>query len=310
MLQTTIHKTVRCTGIGLHSGKQVEMTLRPASEDTGMLFSVRNGSGSSFISPKPNLVVETGLATTIGTGKDTVATVEHLLAAVRGMGIDNIHIEVDGDELPIMDGSAAPFVYLLKQAGVRQLNKPSKILSFKKPVNFEQDGKFIKARPYTGFRIDYTIDFAHPFIGRQRMVMEVTPGTFAKEVAKARTFGFLKEVDYLHANGLALGGSLDNAVVLDEYGILNAEGLRFKDEFVRHKLLDFVGDMAIMGQPIMGHFEVFASGHAMNNEFLRYIDANRDMYLEELVLEPAKTKVAEEMEEASMNGLGVIPSVA
>lgn len=310
MLQTTIHKTVRCTGIGLHSGKQVEMTLRPASEDTGMLISVRNGSGSSFISPKPNLVVETGLATTLGMGKDTVATVEHLLAAVRGMGIDNIHVEIEGKELPIMDGSAAPFVYLLKQAGVRTLSKPRKVLTFKKTVNFEQDGKFIKAHPYDGFRIDYTIDFAHPLIGRQRMMLEITPETFANELAKARTFGFLKEVDYLHANGLALGGSLDNAVVLDEYGILNSEGLRFKDEFVRHKLLDFVGDMAIMGQTILGHFEVFASGHAMNNEFLRYIDANRDMYLEEMVLEPATAESTEEAEEAMLDGLNVIPGMA
>ncbi|WP_147821257.1 UDP-3-O-acyl-N-acetylglucosamine deacetylase [Salidesulfovibrio onnuriiensis] len=308
MLQTTIHKTVRCTGVGLHSGKQVEMTLRPASEGTGVLFSVRNGSGSSFISPKPNLVVETGLATTLGVGQDTVATVEHLLAAIRGMGIDNIHIEIEGKELPIMDGSAAPFVYLLKQAGIRELNKPRKVLSFKKPVNFEQDGKYIKARPYNGLRIDYTIDFAHPLIGRQRMVLEVTPGTFAGEVAKARTFGFLKEVDYLHANGLALGGSLDNAVVLDDYGLLNSEGLRFKDEFVRHKLLDFVGDMAIMGQTLQGHFEVYASGHAMNNEFLRYIDANRDLYLEELVLEARKGN--EVREESPLEAMDAIPGVA
>lgn len=309
MLQTTIHKTVRCTGIGLHGGKQVEMTLRPASEDTGVLFSVRTGTGSSFITPKPNLVVETGLATTLGTGKDTVATVEHLLAALRGLGIDNIHIEIDGRELPIMDGSAAPFVYLLKQAGVRKLSKPRKVLSFKKSVNFEQDGKYIKARPHNGLYIDYTIDFAHPLIGRQRMQLEVSPGTFADEVAKARTFGFLKEVDYMHANGLALGGSLDNAVVLDEYGVINSEGLRFKDEFVRHKLLDFVGDMAIIGQPIQGHFEVFASGHAMNNEFLRYIDTNRDMYLEEIELTPVS--LGEKAHEEELQGeLTAVPGIA
>lgn len=306
MLQTTIHKTVRCTGIGLHSGKQVEITLRPASEDTGILFSVRTGSGTSFISPKPNLVVETGLATTLGSGKETVATVEHLLAAARGMGIDNIHIDVDGNELPIMDGSAAPFVYLLKQAGVRSLGKPRKVLNFKKKVNFEQDGKHVTARPYDGLRIDYTIDFAHPLIGRQNMVLEVTPDSFVSEVAKARTFGFLKEVDYLHANGLALGGSLDNAVVLDEYGILNSEGLRFQDEFVRHKLLDFIGDIAVMGETLNGAFEVYASGHAMNNEFLRHVDSNRDMYLEEVVM-PVQKPETVTVEDTAIDA---VPSMA
>lgn len=290
MLQTTIHKSVRCTGIGLHSGKQVELVLRPAAEDTGILFSVRNGTGSTFLTPAPSLVVETGLATVLGDGRESVATVEHLLAAVSGMGIDNIHIEVTGKELPIMDGSAAPFVYLLKQAGVRKLDKPRQVMSIKKAVQFEQDGKYIKATPYDGFRVDYTIEFAHPIIGTQRMQMEVTPETFATEIGKARTFGFLKEVDYLHANGLALGGSLDNAVVLDEYGVLNSEGLRFKDEFVRHKLLDFVGDMAVFGVPLQGHFEVFASGHAMNNAFLRHLDENRDFYLESKILPvPATT---------------------
>ena len=294
MLQTTIHKSVRCTGIGLHSGKQVELVLRPAAEDTGILFSLRNGSGSTFLTPAPSLVVDTGLATVLGDGRETVATVEHLLATVSGMGIDNIHIEVTGRELPIMDGSAASFVYLLKQAGVRKLSKPRQVLAIKKNVEFEQDGKFIKASPHNGFSIDYTIEFAHPLIGIQRMELEITPDNFVKEVAKARTFGFLKEVDYLHANGLALGGTLDNAVVLDEYGVLNAEGLRFKDEFVRHKMLDFIGDMAVLGAPVQGHFEVFASGHAMNNAFLRHLDEQRDLYLgpRVLPLPKAEEKVA------------------
>ena len=290
MLQTTIHKSVRCTGIGLHSGKQVELVLRPAAEDTGILFSLRNGSGSTFLTPAPSLVVDTGLATVLGDGREIVATVEHLLATVSGMGIDNIHIEVTGRELPIMDGSAASFVYLLKQAGVRKLSKPRQVLAIKKHVEFEQDGKFIKASPRNGFSIDYTIEFAHPLIGTQRMELEITPDNFVKEIAKARTFGFLKEVDYLHANGLALGGSLDNAVVLDEYGVLNAEGLRFKDEFVRHKMLDFIGDMAVLGAPVQGHFEVFASGHAMNNAFLRHLDEQRDLYLETKILPLPKTE--------------------
>lgn len=183
-----------------------------------------------------------------------------------------------------MDGSAASFVYLLKQAGVRKLNKGRKVMAIKKAVEFEQDGKYIKATPFNGLSIDYTIEFAHPLIGRQQMDIEINPETFANKIAKARTFGFLKEVDYLHANGLALGGSLDNAVVLDEYNILNSEGLRFKDEFVRHKVLDFVGDMATFGAPLHGHFEVFASGHALNNAFLKHLDENRDLYLEEVIL--------------------------
>ncbi len=292
MRQTTIHTSVSCTGIGLHSGKQVELALYPAAEDTGILFSLKSDSGSTFLTPAPSLVVGTGLATVLGNGRESVATVEHLLAAISGMGIDNIHIEVTGKELPIMDGSAASFVYLLKQAGVRKLGKARQVFAIKKEVIFEQDGKFIKARPHDGFRVDYTIEFAHPLIGRQRVEMDITPENFVSEIAKARTFGFLKEVDYLYAQGLALGGSLDNAVVLDEYGILNAEGLRFKDEFVRHKLLDFVGDMAVLGAPLQGAFEVFASGHAMNNAFLRHLDENKELYLEAKTL-PVR-EVAEE----------------
>ncbi len=259
------------------------MVLRPAAEDTGILFALRDGSGSTFLTPAPSLVVETSLATVLGDGRETVATVEHLLATINGMGIDNIHIEVSGKEVPIMDGSAASFVYLLKQAGVRRLSKPRKVMAIKKALDFEQDGKYIKARPYDGLRLDYTIEFAHPRIGRQHLSMEITPENFSQHLAKARTFGFLKEVDYLHANGLALGGSLDNAVVLDEYNILNAEGLRFEDEFVRHKMLDFVGDIATFGARLQGSFEVFASGHALNNAFLRHLDENRDLYLEERV---------------------------
>lgn len=299
MNQTTIRNTVRCTGIGLHGGKQVELVLRPAPEDTGILFALRSGSGTSFLSPKPRLVVETGLATTLGNGHDHIATVEHLLAAVRGLGIDNIRIEVQGRELPIMDGSAASFVYLLNQAGLRRQAKPRKVLAITKPIVFERDGKFIKATPYDGFRVDYTIQFAHPLIGRQNLDLEVTPDVFAGELAKARTFGFLREVEYLHANGLALGGTLDNAVVLDDYGVLNTDGLRYPDEFVRHKLLDFVGDMAVMGLPLQGRFEVFASGHALNNAFLRYLEVNAGEYLEERVLgleptvEPAASLVVE-----------------
>lgn len=280
MHQTTLKNTVRCTGIGLHSGKQVELVLRPAPEDTGILFALRSGSGTSFLSPKPRMVVDTGLATSLGNGHDSIATVEHLLAAVRGLGIDNVRIEVQGRELPIMDGSAASFVYLLNQAGLRRQNKARKVLAITKPLSFERDGKFIKATPHDGFLVDYTIQFAHPLIGRQNISFEVTPDTFAAEIAKARTFGFLRDVERLQRAGLALGGSLDNAVVLDEYGVVNPEGLRFKDEFVRHKVLDFVGDMAVAPLPILGRFEINCSGHALNNEFLRFLLDNADTCLD------------------------------
>lgn len=283
MLQRTIKNSVHCKGVGLHSGKQAEMYLHPAGEDTGILFSIRNGEGNCFLTPKPELVVDTGLATTLGNGKEQVATVEHLLAAIRGMGIDNIRIEVLGNEVPIMDGSAASFVYLLNQAGVAQSSKPRRFYALKKPITFELDGKYVKAEPHDGFEVDYTIDFPHPRIGRQRMLFDGSVESFASDVARARTFGFLKQVEYLHANGLALGGSLDNAVVLDDYDVLNSDGLRFADEFVRHKVLDFVGDMAVLDLPLRGRFEVFASGHALNNAFLRFLEENADDYLEEVV---------------------------
>lgn len=307
MLQTTIRKTVRCKGIGLHSGKQVEIVLRPAAEDTGILFSLHTGSGSSFLTPQPDLVVATGLATTLGNGKDSVSTVEHLLATVRGMGIDNIHVEVRGKELPIMDGSAGPLVYLLRQAGIRNQSKDRKAKIIRKEITFEQDGKYVKASPYDGFAIDYTIEFAHPQIGKQRLALDITPEVFMEELAKARTFGFLKEVEYLHENGLALGGSLDNVVVLDDYGILNNDGLRFPDEFVRHKMLDFIGDMAVLNMPLYGRFEIFASGHALNNAFLKYVLSQGEDYLEERVLESGSGKAPQKVHEPAVDA---VPALA
>ncbi|EPR38747.1 UDP-3-O-(3-hydroxymyristoyl) N-acetylglucosamine deacetylase [Desulfovibrio sp. X2] len=284
MHQKTIRKPISCAGIGLHSGKKVHLSLRPAPEDTGILFCVRDENGSRFLKPAPDSVHSTRLATTLARGRDAIATVEHILAAIRGMGIDNVLIEVQGGELPIMDGSAAPFVYLLRLAGTQVQNRARRVMALKKPIEFVREGKWIKAEPFKGFAVDYSIEFNHPMIGRQEFFIELTPDLFARRLAKARTFGFLQEVEMLRANGLALGGSLENAVVLDEFGVVNEDGLRFKDEFVRHKVLDFVGDMAMYEAPLWGRFEVHASGHALNNEFLRYITANADEYLEEVVL--------------------------
>ena len=279
MQQTTIKRRIQCAGIGLHSGKRVTLTMRPAAEDTGIVFHVASPMGVRDIRPTADSVIATGLATTLGKDGTAVSTVEHLLATLRGLGIDNVHIDVAGGEIPIMDGSAASFVMLLDEAGVHRQIAPRKVFRIKKTCRFGQGDKFIKAEPHDGFRVDYTIAFPHPSIGTQRMVLEVTPQSFAK-VAKARTFGFLQDVEMLKSRGLALGGSLDNAIVLDERGVVNEEGLRYPDEFVRHKLLDFIGDMAMLPLPLQGRFTVSCSGHALNNEFLRHITASESLYLE------------------------------
>ncbi|MGE4299068.1 MAG: UDP-3-O-acyl-N-acetylglucosamine deacetylase [Desulfovibrionaceae bacterium] len=284
MRQTTIKKSIECSGIGLHGGKMVKLHLHPAPENTGVLFCLASDEGTKFLTPTPESVVATGLATTLGFGKDAVSTVEHLLAAIRGLEIDNIRIDVEGGELPIMDGSAASFVFLLRSAGIRRQGAARRVLRITRPVAFESDGKWIKAEPYAGFAVNCRIDFPHPLIGEQTMHLDLSPESFARRIAKARTFGFLRDVEMLHKHGLALGGSLENAVVLDEYAVINPEGLRFQDEFVRHKVLDFIGDMAMIGLPLHGRFEVNCSGHALNNNFLRMLHENRDLYLEEVAL--------------------------
>ena len=284
MQQTTIGQRISCEGVGLHSGKEVKLVLRTAAEDTGIVFHVSGLDGTCAIAPHPAAVTATSLATTLSKDGAAVSTVEHLLAALRGLGIDNAHVDVQGGEIPIMDGSAAVFARLLLDAGVRTQSKPRKVLRLKKSISFVKDGKQITAEPYHGFYVDYSIDFPHPAIGRQRLALDVTPRSFS-QVAKARTFGFLRDVEMLWENGLALGGSLDNAVVLDERGVLNQDGLRHSDEFVRHKLLDFIGDMAMLPLPLQGRFTVSCSGHTLNNAFLRHI-VEAD-YLEEVTLDNA-----------------------
>lgn len=287
MRQTTIMRTIECTGIGLHSGKKVKLSLRPAAENSGIVFHVSGPDGKREITPVPEAVIATGLATTLGKDGAAVSTVEHLLAALRGLGIDNVHVDAHGGEIPIMDGSAAPFVMLLSEAGIRPQSAPRKVLRIAREINFAQGDKRIKAEPYPGFYVDYSIDFPHPSIGKQRLALDLTPRSFSR-VAKARTFGFLRDVEMLKERGLALGGSLENAVVLDERGVLNKEGLRHSDEFVRHKLLDFIGDMAMLPLPLQGRFTVSCSGHALNNEFLRHITAAVSPYLEEVQLEEGR----------------------
>ena len=289
MNQTTIQRVVTCSGIGLHSGKKVYLALRPASANTGIIFDIHTQDGIRRVSPTPKAVMTTALATTLGTADATVSTVEHLLASVLGLGIDNLIVSVEGGEIPFMDGSAAAFVKLFAEAGIRRLNAPRKVMRVSRPTELHDGIKHIRALPYAGFRVDYTIDFPHPAIGRQQMSMEVTPETFAR-VANARTFGFFKDVEYLHSHGLARGGSLESVVVLDDKGVMNPEGLRYRDEFVRHKVLDFIGDMAMLGLPIQGHFDVCCSGHQLNNAFLRKAEEERVLQLIDLSLEEARTR--------------------
>ncbi|WP_291321089.1 UDP-3-O-acyl-N-acetylglucosamine deacetylase [Desulfonatronospira sp.] len=279
MRQQTIKKDVKCFGVGLHSGKKVSLHMRPADEDTGLVFVHKGPDGSRKLYPTPHSVKSTELATTIGNGDVSIATVEHLLAAVAGLGIDNLYIDVQGNELPIMDGSAASFVFLLRTAGLRRQRKPRRILGLSRPLVYKNGQRWIKAEPYSGLKIKYTIDYSHPLVGNQSYQFEHNPQHFVRSLAKARTFGFLKDVEKLQSMGLALGGTLNNAVVLDEYGVINPDGLRYSDELVRHKTLDFMGDISLMGAALWGSFEVHCSGHAFNNSFLRFLDENRDDYL-------------------------------
>lgn len=285
MKQTTLRKEVRCSGVGLHSGQKVEMILKPAPADTGVIFSLSTKSGRQVVVPEPGKVVGTGLATTLGTAGAKVSTVEHLLAALVGLEIDNVLVEVDGEEIPILDGSASVYVYLINSAGIRVLDRPREVAKIKRTLVFEQDGKRVVAKPFNGLKIDYRINFPHPQIGTQNFCFESTPLTFSHRIARARTFGFMKDVEWLQKNGLALGGSLENAVVFDDYGVVNPEGLRFADEMVRHKILDFMGDIAVGSHRIWGHFEVSCSGHDFNNRFMRYLFDNQSEFLDFVALE-------------------------
>ena len=269
MPQTTLGGAVSCRGISLHSGHEVSVEFRPAAEDSGIVFHIHSDDGVHLLAPRPEAVSTTELATTVTDGKVSVSTIEHVLAALNGLAVDNVEVHVFGGEAPILDGSALPVVEALRRAGFRSQSAPRRAARVTREFSLEKDGKFISVRPFDGFRVNYTIRFPHPVIGEEHFSLDITPETFEREVAPARTFGFLKEVEYLHSRGLARGGSLDNVVVVGDDGILNKEGLRFPDEFVRHKMLDFVGDMAMLGRPLLGDFTVSCSGHGHNNAFLR-----------------------------------------
>jgi len=264
MYQTTIKKSVELVGIGLHKGVPVRLKLEPLESNSGIVF--YRSDVDVAIPLTPENVVDTKMATVIGKGSTVISTIEHMLSAVYAYGIDNLKVIVDADEIPVMDGSSASFCMLLDEAGIKELDKPKKIMRIKKEIIVQEGDKYVKLSPSPDLKYDFTIKFPHPAINEQDYVLEFTKETYKNEIARARTFGFLHEVQYLRSKGLALGGSLENAIVLDEKKILNPEGLRFPDEFVRHKILDAIGDMSLIGMNFIGNYEALAGSHDLNHK--------------------------------------------
>ncbi len=273
--QRTLRKNVSVSGIGLHSGKTVQLTMRPAPANFGIKFVRKDLPDDPTIPARFNCVVDTSLATVIGADGVIVSTIEHLMAGLAGLSIDNAIVELDAYEVPVMDGSAGPFTRMIMEAGIREQEAPRHFFVLKEPIELEQDGKFVGAYPDTTFKITCNIEFDHPLIRKQSYSIEVVDHIFEREIAAARTFGFLHEVEYMKRYGLARGGSLDNAVVIDKTDVLNKEGLRYPDEFVRHKLLDCIGDFSLLGMPILGHIVTRKSGHAFNHAFLERFFYNK-----------------------------------
>ena len=271
--QRTLKSLVRAKGVGLHTGQQVNITLRPAQPDTGIVFRRVDLPSPVDIPARADLVGETRLSSCLVHQGAKVYTVEHLMSALAGLGVDNAYVDLDGPEVPIMDGSAAPFVLLLQQAGLEEQLAPKRFLRVKRMVEVQDGDKWARLEPYEGLRLQFSIDFKHPVIDRTRQSVGVdfANTSYLKEIARARTFGFMHEVERLREDGLALGGGLDNALVLDEFRLLNADGLRFADEFIRHKLLDAIGDLYLLGRPLLGAFTAHKSGHALNNRLLRVL---------------------------------------
>ncbi len=274
--QRTLKSLIRATGVGLHSGVKVTMTLRPAAPDTGIVFRRVDLDPPVPLRADPFAVGDTRLASCLEQDGIKVATVEHLMSAFSGLGIDNAWVDVDAAEIPIMDGSAAPFVFLIQSAGIEEQGVAKKFIRVKKKVRVEEGDKWAELSPYDGFRLDFSIVFSHPVFDKSKpsVTIDFAEHDYVREVARARTFGFMQDVEAMRSQGLALGGSLDNAVVMDEYRVLNADGLRYGDEFVKHKVLDAVGDLYLLGRPLLGAFAAHKSGHALNNRLLRELLAD------------------------------------
>ncbi|MEE8055155.1 MAG: UDP-3-O-acyl-N-acetylglucosamine deacetylase [Gammaproteobacteria bacterium] len=278
--QRTLKNVIRATGVGLHTGKKVYLVLRPAPANTGIVFRRIDLEPSVDIKATPDNVGDTSLATTLIKDGVRIATVEHLLSAFAGFGIDNAYIDLSADEVPIMDGSAGPFVFLIQSAGVEEQNAVKRYIRIKHKVRVEDGDKWAMVEPFEGFKVGFTIEFDHPVFNERDGFAEIDFSTtsFVKEVSRARTFGFRRDVELLQERNLALGGSLDNAVVVDDYRILNEDGLRYNDEFVKHKILDAIGDLYLLGHGLVGAFRGYKSGHALNNRLLKAILADADAW--------------------------------
>jgi UDP-3-O-[3-hydroxymyristoyl] N-acetylglucosamine deacetylase len=278
--QRTLKNTIRATGVGLHTGAKVYLTLHPADPNTGIRFRRVDLDQPVTIQASPSNVGETVLSTTLVADNVKISTIEHLLSAFAGLGIDNALIDVSAAEVPIMDGSAGPFVFLLQSAGIQEQDVPKQYIRIKKSVRVEDGDKWAAFEPFDGFKVTFTIDFEHPAFAEhlRTATMDFSSTTFVKEVSRARTFGFMKDIDMLRRNNLALGGSLDNAIVVDDAKILNEDGLRYADEFVKHKILDAIGDLYLLGHSLIGAFTGYKSGHGLNNQLLRTLLEDKDAW--------------------------------
>ncbi len=269
--QRTLKNVIRATGVGLHTGEKVYLTLLPAAPDTGIVFRRVDLDEPVEIRAHPENVGDTQLSTCLVKDDVRVSTVEHLLSAMAGLGIDNAIVELSAPEVPIMDGSAGPFVFLIQSAGIQEQDAPKRFIRIKKPIRVEDGDRWVDFEPFDGFKVSFAIEFDHPVFkeGEQKASVDFSSTCFVKEVSRARTFGFMREIEALQQRKLALGGSLDNAIVVDDYRILNEDGLRYRDEFVKHKILDAIGDLYLLGHSLIGAFSGFKSGHALNNQLLR-----------------------------------------
>lgn len=278
--QRTLKNEIRATGVGLHTGQKVYLTLRPAAADAGIIFRRIDLNPAVEIEAKALNVGDTTLSTTLMSGDVRISTVEHLLSAMAGLGIDNAIVDVSADEVPIMDGSAGPFVFLIQSAGIQEQTAPKKFIRIKKKLVVRDGDKEACFLPFNGFKVSFAIDFDHPvFKGRKLdTTVDFSSTSFVKEVSRARTFGFMHEIEYLRSKGLAKGGSVDNAIVVDKYRILNDDGLRYEDEFVKHKVLDAIGDLYLLGYSLIGEFRAFKSGHGLNNKSLRELIKQEDAW--------------------------------
>jgi UDP-3-O-[3-hydroxymyristoyl] N-acetylglucosamine deacetylase len=282
--QRTLKSLTRAVGVGLHSGQRVEITLRPAQPDTGIVFRRVDLPQPVDIPVSAMAVSDTRLASTLSNGGAKVHTVEHLMSACAGLGIDNLYVDITAEEVPILDGSAASFVFLLQSAGIALQNAPRRFIRITQPIEVRegqgQNEKWARLDPYHGYKLNFEIDFSHPAVDStgQRVEFDMSRNNYSRDIARARTFGFTKDVEMMRANGLALGGGLDNAIVMDDYKVLNAGGLRYDDEFVKHKILDAMGDLYILGKPLLAAYSAFRSGHALNNKLLRELLQRTDAW--------------------------------